>query len=392
MDSRDLHNSGLSAGDIAELTAWRRDLHRTPELSGEEARTAEKVVGMLEPSEPDRILTGMGGHGVAAVYAGSKPGPSVLLRCELDALPIAELNDNLPHRSQVPGTAHLCGHDGHMAMLVATARWLGRNRPSHGRVILLFQPAEEDGSGAKRVIEDPRFSEIQPDFAFALHNWPGLPLGHAILSEGPAHCASRGMKIVLTGRTAHASQPETGLSPASALALLIEDLETLCAGEDAASPDFARANVTHARLGEAGFGTTPGDAELHVTLRTQKDDGMALLVQQAEDRVTAAAARWNLRSDISYHDIFRHCENAPEAVQVFRKALAAEDIPLHPANGPVRGSEDFGRFGDHARSALLLLGAGLDTPDLHNPDFDFPDELIPVGARLFAQIVTSLLD
>jgi amidohydrolase len=390
MATQDISQPILSNSDIAEVRAWRRELHRHPELSGQEVDTAARVVAMLDPTRPDLVLTGLGGHGVAAVYDSGNPGPSVMLRCELDALPITELNDTLPHRSTVPGKAHLCGHDGHMAILIATARWLGRNRPEQGRVILMFQPAEEDGSGAQKVIEDPRFGQILPDFAFALHNFPGLPLGHAMLSEGPSNCASRGMRILLKGRTAHASQPETGTSPASGLAFLIDDLQALAKGNDASRADFALLTVTYARLGEAGFGSTPGDAELHVTLRTQRDDGMEALVQQAEDRVAHAVTRWGLASEISYHDIFRHCENAPEAVRVLKAALVEEGIPLAPTSGPLRGSEDFGRFGDHASSAMFLLGSGIGTPSLHTPDFDFPDALIVPGTQVFVRIAKTL--
>ncbi|MEY8840841.1 amidohydrolase, partial [Cribrihabitans sp. XS_ASV171] len=225
-------SSILTNSDIAELTAWRRDLHRHPELSGQEAETAKRVLAALEGTAPDRMLASLGGHGVAAIYEGDSNGPSLMFRCELDGLPIEELNPDLPHRSEVDGNGHLCGHDGHMAILAATARWLGRNRPARGRVILLFQPAEEDGAGAARVIADPKFAEIIPDYAFALHNFPGVPLGHAVLAEGVMNCASRGMKLSLTGRTAHASQPETGLSPAPALAELIPALTALGSGTD----------------------------------------------------------------------------------------------------------------------------------------------------------------
>lgn len=379
--------NALSEGDIRELTAWRRCLHRQPELSGEEARTAQAVARILRDAVPDRLVTGLGGHGVAATYVGTKDGPSVLFRCEMDALPITEENPGLPHRSLVRGLAHLCGHDGHMAILAATARWLGRNGPTRGRVILLFQPAEEDGAGAARVIGDPQFASLAADYAFALHNLPGIPLGHAVISPGPAHCASRGMTVRLRGRTAHASMPETGLSPETALAQLITALPGLCTGLDPARPDFALATVTYAQLGDPGFGTTPGMAELHVTLRTQKDAGMAALVATAEAMVREAAGP--LEVEISYHDIFRHCENSPVATELFLKALAAEEIPTLPARAPLRGSEDFGRFGDGAEAAMVLLGSG-DLPALHNPDFDFPDALIPVGARIFTRLATDL--
>ena len=380
----------LSDKDIAELIAWRHDLHRHPELSGAEAGTAGRVTGMLAPTAPDRIFTQLGGHGVAAVYDGMADGPSILIRCELDALPIDDLG-TAPHRSQIPGKAHLCGHDGHMAILAGVARWLGRNRPEKGRAILLFQPAEENGSGAQSVLADPRFDQIAPDFALALHNMPGLPLGHAALSEGVMNCASRGMRIVLSGRTAHASQPETGLSPVPALARLTEALTALGKGGSQADPDFSLVTVTHLSAGAPAFGIAPGDGELWVTLRTQRDAGMDALVARAESLVAKQAAEASLAHAISYHDVFRHCENAPEAVALLADALAAEKVPLVSGDLPMRASEDFGRFGDRAKTAMMLLGAGPGCPALHNPDYDFPDELIATGASIFISCLSARL-
>lgn len=143
----------LTNSDITQLIEWRHELHRWPDLSGEEMQTAARVVRQLEKASPDRIMTGLGGHGVAAIYEGATPGPTVLLRCELDGLPIQEIGDR-DYRSEHDGRGHLCGHDGHMATLAAVARILGRQRPSKGRVVLLFQPAEETGAGAAAVISD----------------------------------------------------------------------------------------------------------------------------------------------------------------------------------------------------------------------------------------------
>ncbi|MDP3379657.1 MAG: M20/M25/M40 family metallo-hydrolase, partial [Brevundimonas sp.] len=192
----------LTNRDIAELTDWRRELHRFPEVSRDEAGTAARVVAALGALGPDQVLTGLGGHGVAAVFTGRDPGPTVLFRAELDALPIEELSD-APHRSTIPGKGHLCGHEGHMTLLMGLGRLLARNRPARGRVVLLFQPAEEDGSGAAAVVADPAFAAIKPDWAFAIHNLPGLPLGHGALSAGVVNCASLGLKTTLTGKTAH---------------------------------------------------------------------------------------------------------------------------------------------------------------------------------------------
>ncbi len=392
MAGSDTHDRGpvLHAADVDALIAFRWDLHRHPELSGEEAETAARIVEMLKPTAPDRLFTGLGGHGVAAVWEGTEAGPSILLRADTDALPIEETGA-VPHRSTIPGKAHLCGHDGHTTILVGVARWLARNPPATGRAILLFQPAEEDGAGAARVIADPRFAALSPDYALALHNMPGVPLGAAVLAEGVMNCASRGMKIVLTGRTAHASQPDTGLSPVPAMSRLMRELTALGRGGSQADPDFSLVTVTHAAIGAPAFGVAPGRAELWVALRTQRDSGMQALVAAAQTRVADAARTTGLTAEITWHDVFLHCENAPEATRLLAAALAAEGLPLVPGELPMRASEDFGRYGTHAKAAMMLLGAGEDCPALHNPDYDFPDALIEIGARIFTRCLRTHL-
>ncbi|AWM87408.1 amidohydrolase [Microvirga sp. 17 mud 1-3] len=379
----------LTNQDVIELTAWRRRLHQMPELSGEEAATAREVEAFLASAGADRIVTGLGGHGVAAIYEGREPGPSVMIRAELDGLPIEEIAD-IPHRSTTPGKAHLCGHDGHMAILAALARGLGRNRPQRGRAILMFQPAEENGAGAAAVVADPRYSEITPDFAFALHNLPGLPLGKAALIAGPVSCASRGMRIVLTGKTAHASMPEFGLSPVEAVAALMPALTALGRGGPL-DEGFTMVTVTHARVGEPAFGIAPGRAEIWATLRTLTDAGMKSLCGRAEALATEVANGNGLGLEITYHDVFRHCENAPEAVAHLGRALDAEGVQWDQGDLPMRPSEDFGHFGDKAALAMFFLGAGENHPSLHNPDYDFPDDLIGIGARVFMRTLRDLL-
>jgi amidohydrolase len=378
----------LTNSDLVELVAWRRKLHRAPEISGEEEETAKAVVRFLEPSQPDRVITGLGGHGVAAIYEGSEPGPTVLMRCELDALPIEEISDS-EHRSQVPGKGHLCGHDGHMAIIASLSRGLGRQRPQRGRAVLLFQPAEETGAGAAAVIADPKFAEIAPDYAFSLHNKPGLPLGHVALSEGYANCASRGLRIVLSGHTSHASTPEHGLSPMAAMAWLMPTLTALGPG-GTLDEDYALVTVTHASMGEPAFGIAPGRAEIWATLRTLTDAQMGSLCERAEELVQETAQETGLGAELSYHDVFHHCENDPEAVALLRRALDDEKIAHGPA-GPMRGSEDFGLFGRQAKAAMFLLGSGEDCPHLHNPDYDFPDDIIAPGARIFMRTLRNLL-
>lgn len=381
----------LNGGELDEITAFRRELHRRPELSGQEAETARTVTQALRSSEPDAIVTSLGGNGIAAVYQGIADGPTVMIRAELDALPIEELS-SLPHRSEIAGKGHLCGHDGHMAILMALAKGLSHRRPARGRVILLFQPAEENGAGAAAVLADPKFEALKPDFVFSLHNFPGLPLGHVALAEGPVNCASRGMKIVLSGKTSHASCPEDGIAPTFAMARLLEELTGLGAG-GRLDADFTLVTVTHARLGEPAFGISPGRAEIWATLRTLTDTRMAALVKSAETLVRSHADAGRLASSVNYEDIFHQCSNAPEAVDELRRALAEEEIS-HDRGAttlPMKASEDFGLFGRVAPSAMFFLGAGENHPRLHNPDYDFPDVLIAVGARAFMRTIRNLL-
>ena len=374
--------------DIAELTALRRELHLWPELSGAEEETARRVVAFMTAGAPDKVLTGLGGTGVALVYDSGRAGPSVMIRAELDALPIEETGTP-DYRSRIAGRGHLCGHDGHMAMLCAVGRVLARQRPARGRVILLFQPAEETGQGAAAVLADPAFAAIAPDIALSLHNMPGLPLGHVGLAEGPANCASRGLDIRLCGRTAHASMPDTGLSPMRALARLMPALTAL-GGGGPLDTGFRMATVTHAALGEATFGVAPGAARLMVTLRCLEDAGMDALCAEAEALVRDVAEAEGLELSMRYDDVFLACRNAPEAVALLRRACTAAGVPVSEVP-PMLGSEDFGRFGHDRPAAMFLLGAGEDRPQLHNPDYDFPDDLIPVGAAVFLQAIREVL-
>jgi amidohydrolase len=381
----------LTQEELASINAFRRELHRYPEVSGEEVDTARRVLEALLLAKPDRIVSNLGGHGVAAVYEGAIPGPTVMIRAELDGLPIQELSD-IEYRSTVSGKGHLCGHDGHMSILMALATALGQKRPTKGRVILLFQPAEENGAGAAAVLADPEFATLKPDMVLSLHNFPGIPLGHVLLREGPVNCASRGMKIVLTGKTSHASCPEDGVAPTSAVARL---LPALCGlGSNApVGPEFSLVTVTHARIGEPAFGISPGRAEIWATLRTLTDERMADLVQRAETLAGVEASAAGLQMEISYEDVFQQCYNSPEAVEALRRALDDEGIS-HQSDSPLlpmKGSEDFGLFRTVAPAAMFFLGSGETHPQLHNPDYDFPEALIPIGARVFMRAITNIL-
>lgn len=380
----------LTNADLVELTVWRRMMHRFPEVSGCERETAARVAVALAALHPDQIITGLGGHGVAAVFNGAAPGPTVMFRAELDALPITEIS-TADHRSSSPGTAHLCGHEGHMTWLIGLGRLIARKRPVHGRVVLMFQPAEEDGSGAAAVVADPAYAAIRPDWAFGMHNMPGVPFGVAWLAAGTICCASVGMKIALAGKTAHAAWPQTGVSPAAALSTLIPALTALGA-VGPVGPEYRLVTITHAVLGVPAFGIAPGAAEIWATLRTRDDAPKADLRRTAEELVRAEAAKAGLDVQISYHDDFAATVNEMQATAIFAKAMDELKIAYTAGDLPTRSSEDFGRFGaSDTKLAMVMLGAGVGHPALHNPDYDFPDDLIPIGVQVFHRVMTDIL-
>nr|WP_174826690.1 amidohydrolase [Ruegeria arenilitoris] len=367
----------------------RHELHQYPEISGQEEQTAARIADELRARGADQVLTGIGGHGVAGVFDSEQAGPTVAVRCELDGLPIQEISD-ADYASRVPGKGHLCGHDGHMMMVLGVAEQLAQSRLKAGRVVLIFQPAEENGQGAIAFRADPKFVEIAPDYVFSLHNLPGLAQGDVLLCEGPANCASRGMKIVLTGKTSHAAAPQDGVSPAAALASLMPQLAGLGRG-GSLDVDFALTTVTHANLGEPTFGIAPGRAELWVTLRTVANARMQALMNEAEALVAQVASDQGLGYEISYEDVFEACVNAPEAVDILSQSCTETGVTCELTPSPQKFSEDFGQFGKSAKSAMFWLGSGMDHPQLHNPDYDFPDALIPIGTGIFTAAIQLVL-
>ena len=364
-----------------EAITVRRTLHAAPELSGKENNTASYITRLMQEAGARDIVTGLGGTGVAAVFGA---GPrNLMIRCELDALPICETGDR-PWRSAHPGVAHSCGHDGHMAILWMLARQLGRADLSC-RVTLLFQPAEETGAGARAVLADPRFEMVRPDMALALHNLPGLPLGSMALQTGPVNCASRGLHIRLRGRSSHASEPDKAHSPAQALASLIE---AICASGPVLpldDPDFELVTITHACLGVPSFGITPGMAELRITLRTLLDARMETLEARLRALISHHAGGFD--PDITVHEAFSHCENDAQATALLERA--SSHLSGAPPALPMRASEDFGLFGKICPSAMFFLGAGESCPPLHAPDYDFPDDLIAIGADIFLRAIEA---
>ncbi|MEA3297817.1 MAG: amidohydrolase [candidate division Zixibacteria bacterium] len=367
----------------------RKQLHSQPELSGQEENTSQVIHTLIKSYKPDNIITGIGGFGIAAVFDGKQSGPKVMIRCELDALPIPETLD-IPYRSEVRGVSHKCGHDGHMTIVAGLAEYLHANQPARGSVILLFQPAEETGEGAEKVINDVNFQHIQPDFVIALHNLPGYPLGQVVTRKGVFASASSGLRIHLQGKTSHAAEPEAGNSPALAVAQLIQVLSSI--------PQFhtslhepAQVTVIHARLGDVAFGTSPGEGDVMITLRSHSQDVIESLIEKAISIAKSSSDMFGLKVTIDSTELFPPTNNNADIVSLIEESASETGLSIHQRDIPFAWSEDFGHFTSKYKGALFGIGAGENHPALHHPDYDFPDDLIQPGINMFSEIITRLL-
>ncbi len=381
--------SVLGKSQLKEITKLRRTLHSYPELSGHEKHTAGRIKAFLKLSDPDRIIEGLGGHGIAAIYDSGNRGPAVLLRADLDALPIDEVN-GFAHRSQSQGVSHKCGHDGHMAILAGVSTILKNHRPSVGSAILLFQPEEETGQGAAKVITDPKFDAIRPDYVFALHNLPGYDKNVIVFKEGPFASASTGMIIRMNGRSSHAAHPEQGNSPVNMMTETIRKLINIPKVKNDFK-SFVLLTIIHARLGEVAFGTTPGKAAVMATLRTYLDEDMLLLKNKAEKSVRRLEKEYDIQCNISYTEEFPATINHPEVTSKVEEAMQKAGAAREVLNEPFRWSEDFGHFTSTFKGALFGIGSGKDHPSLHNHDYDFPDEIIETGINMFYHLTDKLV-
>ena len=379
----------LTNHDLVQLTKFRRELHQYPELSGKEIKTAQKILYALKDMKPSKIIDKMGGHGLAAIFDSQEKGPTLLFRAELDALPIQEKN-NLPWASNLPGVSHTCGHDGHMTMLLALGRKISRNPIKCGKVVLMFQPSEENGQGARAVISDPRYEQIKPDLAFAIHIEPGRPFGYVSTRPGLMNCASLGLKITLHGKTAHAADPDDGISPSHAVAEFVQKISEFNHGDEL-NNNFRLTTVTHVQIGEQSFGISPGDASIFVTLRTSNDDSLSQLDKDVRGLVSNISKQFKLTFGFEIFDHFAASINDKEAYDIAVNAMKSLNINYGSIGVPMRASEDFGIFGKQSKAAMLCLGPGEDYAALHNPDYDFNDDLIPIGTGIFERITRDLL-
>ena len=388
----------------AAIAAIRRDLHAHPELCFQEVRTADRVAALLtEWGIP--IHRGLGTTGVVGIVHGRDGGAcgrAVGLRADMDALPMTELN-TFDHASRHPGRMHACGHDGHTAMLLAAAQHLARHRDFDGTVYLIFQPAEEGGGGAREMIADGLFERFPMQAVFGMHNWPGLPVGRFAVSPGPVMASSNEFAITLHGKGGHAALPHNTVDPVPIACQLVQAFQTILTRNlRPAEPGVISVTMIHA--GEA-TNVIPDRCEIQGTVRTFTVEALDLIERRMRELSEQLCAAFGARAD------FRFRRNYPPTVNSAAEAAFAADVMrdiVGPdgvvAQEPTLGAEDFAYMLQAKPGAYVFIGNGdgahrgtygpghdAGPCTLHNPRYDFNDELIPLGATYWVTLATRWL-
>ncbi|PBP68758.1 M20 aminoacylase family protein [Pseudomonas syringae] len=375
---------------IDEATVWRRTLHAAPELGFQELKTSDKVAQLLS-SFGIEIHRGLGGTGVVGTLRNGD-GPTIGLRADMDALPIQELGDSV-HKSTHMGCMHACGHDGHTAILLATARHLAETRRFRGTVHFVFQPAEENLGGAQRMIEDGLFERFPMEAIYGLHNWPGVPAGKVVINPGPMMASLDTFEIILTGKGSHAAMPDKGNDPIVAAAELVLGLQTIVSRR--LSPlDSAVVSITQFNAGEA-INVIPETATLRGTVRclqTPVREKVQRLIGEFVERLPTA---FGVRGELVYNVGYPVTENHVEAAATIRRAAVAAvgEANVQWGCNPSMASEDFAFMLHACPGAYIWMGVDGEKPSaaLHNPYYDFNDQVIEPGVAVWTSLVEQCL-
>ena len=368
----------------------RQLLHSMAELSGKEAKTSRYLRQLLTEMGVTKLHHGFAQESFIAEIDSKKPGPVILLRSELDALPIKEIN-SFKYRSKVAGVSHKCGHDGHSATLIKVAHDLMKEPLKKGKVLLFFQSAEENGQGAKAAVDSGIFDQFGIDYVFAYHNWPGLPLGSIIGKSGPITASVESIVLDLKGATSHASQPDLGRNPALATAELINYFHSLNQ-KDKNSDQFFITTPVHIDLGEKAYGISAGHASIGYTIRTWTNDYMQKQKKNITEAASQITTKHRLDLKISWLESFFANINHEDAIHLIRIAADEHKYKYDQVNTPFEGGEDFGYITNKYKGAMFMIGAGENCPPLHSEDYDFPDELIDIGANMFLSLIRKISD
>ncbi|MFJ3048085.1 M20 aminoacylase family protein [Herbaspirillum chlorophenolicum] len=383
----------------AELQKIRRDIHAHPELGYEEVRTAEVVAQKLtEWGIP--VVRGLGVTGVVGIIRHGDSPRAIGLRADMDALPMPELN-TFPHASKNEGKMHACGHDGHTAMLLGAAHYLSQHRNFDGTVYVIFQPAEEGGRGAERMIQDGLFEKYPMDAVFGMHNWPGIPAGHFGVTPGPQMASSNEFEVTVKGKGSHAAQPHKAIDPVMTAVQIAQSWQTIVS-RNANPNDPAVVSITQIHTGSA-TNVIPDIATMIGTVRTFSTPVLDMIERRmreiAEHTAAAFDATVDFRFSRNYPPLINHEKETAFAVEVLTEQFGADHVDARTE--PTMGAEDFAFMLQHKPGCYVFLGNGdgghrdhghgLGPCNLHNPSYDFNDDLLPIGATYWVRLAEKFL-
>ena len=365
-----------------EISTWRRDLHAHPELRFEEYRTAAFVASKLKEFGVDEIVTDFGGTGVVGVIHGQKntSGRSIGFRADMDALPIQEVN-NLPHASTIPGKMHACGHDGHTSMLLGAAKYLAETRNFDGKIVLAFQPAEEGGGGARAMIDAGLMDKWNVEEIYGMHNMPGLPIGEFAVRTGPQMASPDKFEIIVHGKGGHGAMPHKSVDSTLVAAQIVVALQSI-ASRNINPLENIVVSVCGFRTETDTYNVIPNTVRLRGTVRTFEKNVQSFVRARIDALTKSTADGYGAVAEVT------HMSGPPPLVNHEREADFAAEIALsvcgvaHRNFEPSMGGEDFSEMLLERPGAYLFVGNG-DSADLHNPSYEFNDDVIPVGCSWF---------
>jgi amidohydrolase len=385
----------------ASIAAVRRDIHAHPELCFQEVRTADVVAQKLTDWGIP-VHRGLGTTGVVGIVHGRDGGQSgraIGLRADMDALPMQEHN-TFAHASQHAGKMHACGHDGHVAMLLAAAQHFAKHRNFDGTVYLIFQPAEEGGGGAREMIKDGLFEQFPVEAVFGMHNWPGLPVGTFAASAGPVMASSNEFHIVIRGKGSHAALPHNGIDPVPVACQMVQAFQTIIT-RNKKPVDAGVISVTMIHTGEA-TNVVPDSCEIQGTVRTFTYDVLDLIERRMQEIAQHTCAAFGATVEFKFHRNYPPTINHP-AETAFAREVMAEIVGADHVleQEPTMGAEDFAymlqekpgcyAFIANGDGAHREMGHGGGPCMLHNPSYDFNDDLIPLGATFWVRLAEKWL-
>ena len=373
-----------------EITEWRRDLHAHPELQYDVHRTAGSVSERLKSFGCDDVVTGLGRTGVVGVIRGRKPGAKVIgMRADMDALPIEEAT-TVAYKSTVPGKMHACGHDGHTAMLLGAAKYLAETRNFAGTAVVIFQPAEEGGAGARAMMDDGLFDRFGIEEVFGMHNYPGMPISQFAIRSGPMMASTDTISIELEGVGGHAAWPHFGVDTVLVGAQIVNQLQSIVAR----NVDPLHAAVISICMFQAGHtdNVIPQQAKLRGTARALSPKVRDLLQKRVREVVEGTARAYGAKAELTYTTGYPVLVNE-EHKTAFAAGVAREVAGKDKVNtdcAPLMGAEDFAFMLQERPGAFIYIGNG-NSAQLHNPAYDFNDEAIPVGTSYWVRLAETAL-